>query len=794
MFRSDLKTAFRVLKAQKSYTAISVFSLVVGMTCFILLTLFCRYELGYDSFHRSARRIYLVGQVVPDWTVMGLNRFSSSSGPLGPTIEREFPEVVRAVRAQVSDAPLVYRRKSVLAKGQYADRGFFRMFSYEMTAGDPDTALKDPFCAVLAESAARNLFGAEDPMDKAVTCQGREYRVTGLMKDPPRNTHIPFDYLLSFTTIGELRNDLDTSWSILNYLNYVELRPGASAPALEAKLQALVKKYHPPDDADRSYFLVPLRDLRHEAGVHFPYWKVVDRTYIHFLIGIAALILVVAVVNYVNLATARASARAREVGVRKTFGAGRRQLVRQFLGESYLLTGASLAVSLGLVLLLRPVFAGLTGVRLPAALLASPAALAAIAGLFLAVGFLSGAYPALVLSSLRPTNAFKGTFGAADRGGRPAFRNALVVFQFFATMILVVGTLVIRRQLDYIRTSDIGYSRENVIALRLWDVDARSKSREIETDLRRNPDVLAAAVSNVAPVRATEMNNFEVESESGAMVEVPQITNYFVDHGYFELFGLTFVAGRPFSPDIPETRTDEVVVNETVARMAGLTNPLGKKIEDGGAAPLRIVGVVRDMHFTSLKTRIGPLMFRYRPSLSRMLFVKVSGRRMPETLAFIEDTIKRRFPGFTYDSASMDDLYNRLYESENRLGSLLTGFSLVAVLVASAGLFGLISYVVEKRRKEIGIRKVLGAPVAGILGLISKDLFVLVGIASLLSWPVAYAFSRRWLQGFFYRVSLDAGVFVSATALVFLVAALCVARMTVRAAREHPAKAIKNLS
>ena len=345
--------------------------------------------------------------------------------------------------------------------------------------------------------------------------------------------------------------------------------------------------------------------------------------------------------------------------------------------------------------------------------------------------------------------------------------------------------------MDYIRTADVGYDRKNVLALRLWEADSRTRYREIETELLRHPDVLAAAVSNVAPVRAVEMNNFMVESGSGEMVEVPQVTSYFVDSGYFELFGLTFVAGRGFSPDAAGDVRNQAVINETAARMAGLTDPVGRKIGRGSGEPMRIIGVVKDIHYASFRSKVGPLLFLYRPERTSWLFVKTSGRRMAETISFIESTIRRQVPDFTYDYAVMEDIYDRLYESEGRLGGLLTGFAVVAIAVASVGLFGLISFVIERKRKEIGIRKVLGARVSGIMGLIARDLFVLIGVAGLLALPVSYAFGRRWLQGFYYRTELGAGVFAASVAVVLVIALLCIARITVRAARESPAVSLK---
>ncbi len=796
MLKNYAKSAIRIMKKQKSYAFISVFSLVVGMTGFILLMLFAEYELGYDSFHKNGRRIYQVGQFLADWSVGGSNLFAETSGVLAPTLKREFPEVEAAVRVKGTDSPLVHGQNSVMGRGLFADREFFDMFTYPLAAGDPRTALAEPFSIVLSESLAEKIFGRADPMGQVVLHErGREYKVTGILKEPPRNSHLRFDYLLSFVTMLSLRDDVETAWSILNYSNFVLLRDGAPAKAFEAKLTAIVDKYHGPTFKNRRYFLMPLRTLHFDTGVEFHLSDQIDKRSVYLLMGIAALILAVACVNYVNLTTARAAARSKEVGVRKTFGADRRQLIRQFIGESSLFALAGLVLSLGLVRLLLPVFNRLTGVDLPAGLLTEGTTLAGLLALGLAVGFLSGCYPALVLSALRPANVFKSAFGSRPSGRRLAFRDVLVVIQFFATFVLLAGTAVIRKQMNFINTADIGYRRENILALRLWDRESRGDYRAIKTDLLRNPDILAAAVSNVAPVRLTEANDFRVETESGAMIDLPQVTRYFVDEDYFDLFGMKIVEGRKFSPDFPGDREDAVILNETAVRMAGLKNPIGRIVTEPAHEGLRIriVGVVKDIHFMSFKSKIGPLAFFCHPANIKMLFLKISGRNSRETIAFVDETMRRHAPGFVFDYSAMDDIYRNLYKEEHKLAGLIAGFSAFATFLAMVGLLGLISFIIERKKKEIAIRKIVGASVLRIAGLIIRDLFLLIGAAGLISWPIAYSFSRQWLQGFYYRTDLGAGVFLLTAAVVFLIAFLCVARLTVKAAKENPAASLKSI-
>jgi putative ABC transport system permease protein len=793
MFKNYLKSAIRVLRKHKSYAFISVFSLVVGMTCFILLMLFSKYELGYDSFHKNGGRIYLVGQTMPDWEIGGQHRFSSTSGALAPTLKREFPEVEYAVRTKETDAPLVYKENSVLGQGFYADQDFFRMFSYSMTAGDPGTALKEPFSIVLSESLAGKLFGRLDPLGKVVLHRnGQEYRVTGIIKDAPRNSHMRFDYLLSFASMYSLRNDIESAWGILNYFSYVQLKEGAPAGVFEDKLKRIVAQYHPARAQKRSYFLLGLQTLHLETGVNSFVSMAVDPKSLYLLSAIAVLILIIACINYVNLATARAAARSKEVGVRKTFGADRRQLIKQFMGESYLLTLASLLLSMILVRLLLPVLSRMAGIDLPGRILTEGTSLLGILGVGLIVGFLSGGYPSLVLSALLPANVFRSGFGSRQAGRRVVFRNVLVAFQFFATIVLIVVALVVQKQMNFVRNADLGYQRRNVLALRLWDADSRNRYPSVKKSLLENPNILAAAVSNVAPVRFTEVNNFRVENESGEMVELPQVTNYFIDFDYFEVFGMSILEGRKFSPAFAGDLDNGVILNESAVRMAGLKNPVGKAL-DGPSGRLRIIGVVKDIHFMSFKSKIGPLMFRYRPQNANMLFLKISGRNVRETIASVDRTIRKQCPNFVFDYSAMDEIYDNLYQDENRMAGLVSVFSVVAILIASIGLFGLIAFIIEKKKKEIGIRKVLGASLFTILGLVVRDMLILIGAAGVLASPVAYSFSRRWLQGFFYRTNLNAGVFFQATAAVLLIAVLGIARMALRAARENPAVSLKNI-
>jgi putative ABC transport system permease protein len=569
------------------------------------------------------------------------------------------------------------------------------------------------------------------------------------------------------------------------------LKEGVSAAAFESKLKTIVEKYHQPREKDRRYFLLPLRKIHLETNVDTRLSPNVDIKYIRLLMLIAAIVLIIACVNYVNLATARATARAREVGVRKTFGATRSQLIGQFMGESYLLTFFSILISLAIVRLGLPAFETFAAIKLPGGSWMDGTMVLVLVGLMIVVGFLSGGYPSLVLASLNPANVFKTTRKSRRSGGRLNFRNLLVVFQFFATLVLLVAAIVIQKQMRFVKNTDIGYRRDNIVALRLWETDSRKNSAVIKNELLQNPAILAAAVSNTAPVKFTEANNVQVENDGGELVSLAQVTTYFIDEDYFKVFGMTIVEGRNYSPALLGNIGQEVIVNETLVRMIGLKNPIGKTFVKWGTN-MRIIGVVKDIHFTSLKSKIGPLMFMYSPERANMCFLKISDRNVDATLKYISSTFRKHSPDFVYDYAYMDDIYSALYENDGKLARILAGFSVMAILVASIGLFGLISFIVEKKKKEIGIRKVLGASSFSILGSLSRDLFVLIAAAGLLSFPPAYYFSKKWLQSFVYRTELNVWVFFLAALIVVLIALASVAKLTIRAARANPAISLKN--
>ena len=771
---------------------ISLFSLVVGITSFLLLMLYAKYELSYDSFFESSDRTFLLGQYLPDWKHGGSNYFASTSGVVAPTLKEEFPDVAFAVRTKEVESPLIYGEKSMLGRGLYADRDFFKLFTFPLKTGDSDTALKDPYSIVLSQTLSEKLFSGEDPIGKIVTYQnGQALKVTGIVEDIPGNTHLEFDYLISFLTMYSLRDDIDSSWSILNYYSYIQLKESVSYREFENKLPAVVSKYHDRNSNNRRYFLIPLRKIHFETHVNSHLNNIVDKKNIYLLISIAFLILFVSCINYVNLATARAGTRNKEVGIRKTVGATEPQLRKQFLGESFVLTFFSMLVSLGTVCLFFSTFRRIAGSAIPLSALLNWTNAAGLAVLFLIVGLLAGVYPAFYLSALKPMNVLKSTSGPRRSGGQQRFRNSLLVFQFGVTVVLLVAAVTIQKQLLFIKNQDIGYDRDNVVTVRIWNDESRANFQTIKRELLKNPRITKAAVANTAPLIFTEANNIQVENETGEMVELPMVTTYFIDEDYVDLFRMKIAAGRNFSLDMAADLEDQVILNQTAVRQAGLEDPVGKRIVKWGRN-MRIIGVVDDFHFTSFRNEIKPLMFQYTPESSNIFLVKIDGNDMRGTLAYIDATFHRLTPNFTFDYALMDDLYGNLYKKEGDLGGIILSFSILTMVIAAIGLYGLISFVVGKKTKEIGIRKILGASVFSVMSLILKQFFVPIAFAVMIALPVAYYFAHLWLGGFVYRIGLNVGLFVFSIAVILIVAVLSITRQTIQAALANPARSLKH--
>jgi putative ABC transport system permease protein len=790
MFKNYIKLAFRNIRRNKGFSFINIFGLAVGITCFICIMMYVKYELGYDSFHEKNDRIFRIVQHWEGWNFRGSSDFASTNGAMANVLPDEFQEIEYAVRIKNVSSSLRFEQNSMVEDGIYADKDFFNTFTFPLISGDRNTALQDPFSIVLTRELAGKLFGQEDPIGKVLTgFKGFTFNVTGVCEKIPDNSHLQFDFIVSFQTMYSERDDIDAEWGILNYFNYVLLKENVQYKEFEKKLTLLVDKYHEPEEDLRYYFLQPVTDIHLDSHINSHIANTSDRKYIYLFTTIAFMILIIASVNYVNLATSRASLRGKEVGIRKAVGALRSELMKQFLGESIIFTILAFIFSIFFVFIIHPYFKAFVNQDISLGILFNPVNIAGLIGLIIVVGFVSGCYPSFLLSSFKSANILK----AGKTRDHFGLRNILVVFQFLVSIILIVGTLVIYKQLNFIRNKDIGFNRENVINIKLWNQQNVDKFELIKEELIKHNNIISASISDRAPTRASENNTVSVESEnSGEMVDLPQTCHFYVDHDFIDLYGMRIKEGRGFSRAYTTDPTQAVVVNETLVKKLGLENPVGKRISASNRRDAIIIGVAEDFHYASFTYKIGPAVFVYRPLWAvRVMSIKISNGDIQSTLGFIETAFNKHVDDFVFNYSFLDESLNDLYNSETRMGALFVLFSIIAVSIASFGLFGLISSIAAQKTKEIGIRKVLGASEFMLIKMLSWKFLKLVLVSNIIALPIAYYSMNKWLQNFEYRIDQGVWIYILSGFLALIIALLTVSFQAIRAAHANPVNSLR---
>jgi len=803
MFGNFITTAWRNLVKHRAYSLINIFGLAVGITCGLLVLAYVGYEFSYDGYHKNADRIY---RIASKRTSAGtVNAFAAVPAPTGPTMVADFPEVVGAVRFSPTVRRAFSREDKVFFQDGvfYADRSVFEVFSFELVRGDPETALEAPFTMVLTEGTARKYFGDEDPVGKTIKWDNRfDYEVTGVVKDPPPNSHFTFTVLASFETFIKYDARIG-EWGGGSFPTYIEFGENVDRQAFERKLDGFNARYLAPllrdTGVELTLFLQPLRSIHLRSKLQGELGANGDIREVGALAAIAVVILLVACVNFMNLATARSANRAREVGMRKVLGAGRKDLVLQFLGESYVHCLIALLAAAGAARLLLPYFGGLAGRSLTAASLRTPLVSGGLAAIFVFVGLAAGSYPALFLSAFRPIAVLRGHLARGSRGSR--FRSALVVFQFAASTVLIVATLVILSQMKYMRTKDLGFDKKDMLVLAVQNDEVRRGLEAFKTEALRIPGVVGAGASSMVP---GEMYLFNLPTfpEGHPRDQALRMDEFLVDDGFIGTFGIEVVRGRAFSRESPAERTDGVMINETAARRLQWDDPIGKTIElraafSNDAVKKKVIGVFRDIHQRSLYSVIEPTLLEYVgtegpiENRARRLTLRLETEDLPRVTTRIERTWKGMFPDFPYYAFFLGEFYDGQHIAEARLGAVFKAFSVVAVLIGCVGLVGLASFASEQRTKEIGIRKVLGSSSGSIFVLLSREFVALVGIANALAWPIGYFAVRSWLRNFPYAVGIEAGTFFLTAALTLVIAALSVGYRSLAAARANPVESLR---
>lgn len=796
MLQNYCKIAWRNLYQQPIFAFINVFGLATGLAACLLLVMYITQELNYDSFHQNSNRIV---RVIMDYGMDGQNaKIPTTGSKVAPAFKRVFPEVEAGVR--LLNYPLIVKVNQRLfseKRAVFADSAFFGIFSFKLLSGNAATALAGPNKVVLSASTARRYFGNADPVGKTVRLTFRDevdYTVTGVVEDSPSNSQIKYDLIPSFASLPADKEEL---WWAANYITYLLLNNSSSISTLQAKIPAYMKTQAGETEVTGknylTYLLEPLKSVHLHSGVEGGFEPNGNLNYLIMFSIIALLILGIAVVNYINLATAKAISRAHEVGVRKMMGAGRQQLFGQFVGESMLITGAALALAIGIMSELLPFFNQLTGHSFSLVSWFKPLPMLVLIAGSIIVAFLAGSYPAVVLTRFQPSLVLR----VAVRAGSGNLRRALIISQFAIAVFLIVSTLVVSSQLDYIQSKPLGYDKDHVLILPA-DQGVRDKIKILKAEFKQNTAVQSVAMANQSPVFI--QGGYSMRKPEMPENQKKMVTALPVDEDFIKTVGLQILEGRELTAEdyrqatLPERKLQyqHYVLNESAVKELGWTprQAIGQKLIMGGYLG-EITAVVRDFHFASMRHEIGPIVI-FPDQGNGVVLVNISGQNIQQTLKKMQQQWRVLVPNLPFSYQFMDDEFNQLYSSEKRTGQIFRIFACLSIALACLGLLGLSAYTTAQRTKEIGVRKVLGASVASIVALLSRDFIRLVTISIGLASPVAWFVMSRWLEDFAYRVNIEWWTFALAGFLAISVALLTVSFQSIKTALLNPVKSLKN--
>lgn len=787
MFRNLIKTAIRHITKHSGYSILNILGLTLGITSAMFLIIYVADEVSYDRYHEKADRIYRVSSKItePDdaftWIVAQV--------PFGPQVVQDYPEIQSFVRfINMPRALYKYEDKEFNEENFYfVDSTLFDIFTYEVIKGEVRSAMLEPNKIVLTEKIADRYFGSTDPIGKTLTAGTETYEVTGVIKDLPSHSHFRFEAVAS-------RNNLPKqfgSWGNFGVFTYLLLPENSDVKSLETKLQGMYDAYMKTIfgalNIKIEYILEPIKKIHlysTNSGEPEPTGSI---TYVYIFSIVAIFLVLIAAMNYMNLSTARSARRAREVGLRKVVGSNRRVLIFQFLSESVAFTIISLIISILLIIVLIPKFNLLAGKTFEINVIYSPEVLLTLLGIIVLVGIVGGSYPAFFLSRYSPVTVLKGEITQGSAGS--LFRKVLVIIQFTVSVIMIICTLVVFRQLNYLKTMDQGFDQTNVVGLQLNGPMIR-KYPVLKETLRENSEIKYVTSTNTAVGEGSGKVIFNVETDQG--MSQRGINFAVVDHDFIETLGITILEGRDFQEDMPSDTLTGVVVNETFVKRMSWTEPIGKKVElyGGNAIKGRVIGVMKDYHQTGMYNEIETFMLVYR-TLSPVVYVKLSGINNQQTLSFIETKWKEVFPDQPFTYTYLNERFSRQFEADEKRGLVFTLFTILAIIIACMGLFGLASYMVEQRTKEIGIRKVFGANEGIILRLISKDFLLLVAIGIVIAIPVAYYFMSDWLRNYVYRTNIGIPLIILAAVLTILITFITISYKAYQASVMNPANSIK---
>jgi putative ABC transport system permease protein len=806
MYRSYFKIGWRNLMKNNGLFAINIAGLAMGIATCLIIMLFVVDELSFDRYNEKADqivRIVLKGKVNGE-----IIKEAVTPAPVGATLKSEFPEVVESTRVRRFGSPKIAYRNTTYrnSKLAFVDPNFFNVFTLPFLQGDPTTALAEPHTIVITKDEALKYFGDEDPMNKLLEFKdsGEQFKVTGIIEDVPANSHFHFDL---FASLEGLAHAKENNWMNSNYFSYLVLAEGTDVKEFEAKLPAIIKKYMGPQVEQMGMTFEKFKENGNEIGLYIQRLTDIhlysdfdtqseleaggDVNAVYIFTAVAIFMLLIACINFMNLSTAGATKRNKEVGVKKVLGSQRKQLIYQFLTESFISTALAMMLAAVLVVLALPLFNQLSGKHLEANFLLSPQVLIALFLLAILITLLAGSYPAFFLSSIKPISALKNKI--ANGGRSKGVRSVLVVFQFVVSAALILSIIVVNQQMSFIQNKEIGYDRDQLLILRESYLLGNNENA-FKNQVLNDPKVESITMSAFVPAGPTD-NNMTGVYPGQQHEAVRRTIVYNIDEKYIQTMGMQLVEGRNFS-EVSGNDSSNVIINETAVKIFGLgENPLGQVLtanagNHGEKRTLTVIGVIKDFHFRSMRETIAPLIMLNNPYGG--LIIRTKTKEMSGLLAFIENKWKAYHVDEPFSYALLDQLYNETYLAEQKTGSIMKIFGGLTIFVACLGLFGLVTFTAEQRVKEIGIRKVLGANVAEIVSLLSKDLILLVVISFVIAFPLGYYFMDKWLQDFVYKIDVQWWMYALAGTMTLLIAFFTMSFKTIRSALVNPIESLRS--
>lgn len=811
MLKNYFKIAFRNLWNNKGYSAINIFGLAVGLAACLLITLYVIDELSYDRYNDKADRIYRINS---DLHFGGGNlHITQTSDMMGELLKKDFPQVEEFTRIYSNEGAKLIKKGNAFINEQniaYVDSTFFRVFTLPALHGNTKTALDEPNTMVVTESTAKKYFGTPDVLGKTIEIKNDAttipYKITAVIKDIPHNSHFNFDFMLSMKSANYQWGQLTSH----NFNTYLLLKKGTDYKVFEKNFDLYKTKYVLPyaqqfikiesmEEFERSgnrldYSLIPLTKIHLYSDYSFELSPSGNIQYVYIFSAVALFILLLACINFMNLSTAHSARRAKEVGIRKVLGTERKTLIIQFLVESTITAFIALVIALAIAYLVMPLFNAEAVKSLTMADLLNIKLLPILLLLPFAVGLLAGSYPAFFLSQFRPVVVLKGNSNSGFK--KSSLRNVLVVFQFATSVILISATIIVYKQLHYIQNTKLGFNKDQVLVIN--DTYAlNGKVKAFKNEVLAMNGVISGTISSFLPVSSSSRSDNTYSKDAVMDVDnAIDMQTWAVDYDYLKTMGMEIVKGRNFSPEFG-TDSTAILITETTAKLLGYDDPINKNLyapageyEDNSFVPLHIIGVVKDFHFESLRQEIGPLCMRLGNSTGTISF-KVAAASTGGLINQIENKWKAMAPELPFSYRFLDDSFNEMYKNEQRVGSLAITFAVLAILIACLGLFGLVTYMAEQRTKEIGIRKVLGASITNVVTMISKDFLVLVAVACVIAFPVAWYAMDKWLADYAYRIDIEWWIFLAAGFTALAIALITISFKAIKAAIVNPAKSLR---